>query len=123
MDNLQIFADKLEVLRTEVVASLNEIAVQNHETGDWEVTTGTMSPESDTDLLADAAEAANERVSTLAELENRYQAIMRAQAKIPAGTYGICEVSGEPIETERLLVNPAARTCMHHMEEEYRIPL
>jgi RNA polymerase-binding transcription factor DksA len=38
-----------------------------------------------------------------------------ALAKIDAGTYGICETSGEPIEEARLRANPAARTCMHHI--------
>lgn len=124
MEHIHVLQQKLEHLRTEVEQALTEIAVHNPETDDWEVTTAGAAPqEADSNLLADVAEAADERVSTLAELENQYQGIVRALKKISAGTYGTCEVGGEPIEIERLMVNPAARTCILHREEEYRIPL
>jgi RNA polymerase-binding transcription factor DksA len=31
------------------------------------------------------------------------------------GTYGVCEKSGKPIELDRLMANPAARTCKEMM--------
>lgn len=34
--------------------------------------------------------------------------------KIEAGTYGICEVSGEEIPFERLEAMPTATTCIQH---------
>ncbi len=35
-----------------------------------------------------------------------------ALAKIPAGTYGICEVCGKPIEPARIEALPQARLCL-----------
>ena len=57
----------------------------------------------------------NEAISS--ELEQRYQSVVAALERIENGTYGVCKVSGEPIETERLDANPAADTCMAHMED------
>ena len=43
----------------------------------------------------------------LAELE-------AATARLESGSYGRCEVCGEPIPTARLEARPAARTCVAH---------
>ena len=44
-------------------------------------------------------------------LERRYHDVRLALKKIEKGEgYGICEISGETIEVERLEANPAART-------------
>lgn len=67
---------------------------------------------------ADIAEAMHENNASLNELEGRLGNVARALKKIEEGTYGICEVSGEPIEIERLTANPAARTSMQHMDTE-----
>ena len=37
-----------------------------------------------------------------------------ALAKVTAGTYGLCEVCGEPIPDRRLEARPTARTCVEH---------
>ena len=37
-----------------------------------------------------------------------------ALAKVAAGTYGLCEVCGEPIPDGRLEARPTARTCLEH---------
>ena len=42
---------------------------------------------------------------------------------IEKGTYGICEISGQPIEAERLKANPAARTSQANQEKEAQLPL
>jgi len=57
--------------------------------------------------------ARNEAISN--ELEIRYQKVTQALERMEAGTYGICVVSGEPIEEDRLEANPAADTCKAHM--------
>jgi RNA polymerase-binding transcription factor DksA len=124
MENSTVLREKLENQLKVVVAELSTIAIHNPLTDDWEVTLRNEEiGEPDSDLQADVAEAADEQVSTLAELENHYTAIIRALKKMDAGTYGVCEISGEAIEPERLAINPAARTCIAHREEEYRIPL
>jgi len=35
-----------------------------------------------------------------------------ARARVAAGAYGVCEVCGGPVGDERLVVRPAARTCV-----------
>lgn len=43
--------------------------------------------------------------------------IDEALRRIASGTYGLCEVSGEPIEKERLKVMPHARHCVRVQSE------
>ena len=35
--------------------------------------------------------------------------------RVATGTYGVCEVCGEPIDEARLEARPTARTCVHHV--------
>lgn len=111
-------------LKTAIMSELETLAVYHPTTDDWEARFDFESTEeSDSDLMGDMAEAAEERIATLALLETRYRNIVRALQKIDAGTYGICEISGEPIEADRLIVNPAARTCKAHLNDEVDLPL
>lgn len=88
-------------------------------TGDWEATGGEIDTAStQPDELADRMEEYEERRGVLDELEVRYNEIKAALKKIDEGVYGLCEVSGEPIEEERLMANPAARTCKKHIDRE-----
>ena len=73
--------------------------------------------------IRDRVEDWDERRSTIAALETRYNNIKRALDKIEKGTYGICEISGQPIEAERLKANPAARTSQANQEKEAQLPL
>lgn len=50
----------------------------------------------------------------LARAEDRLAALDRASQRLDEGTYGRCEVCGEPIPAARLEVRPAATTCVHH---------
>ncbi len=114
----------LEKERDQLFSELAELAVYNEATDDFEA----IMPLDDTDdadenLQSDAAESAEERIATLALLETKYRNVVAALKKIDIGTYGICEISGEPIESERLAVNPAARTCIAHREDEAFLPL
>ncbi len=38
-----------------------------------------------------------------------------ALARLGSGTYGICEIGGEPIAEARLAARPTARTCVQHV--------
>ncbi|MBY0538749.1 TraR/DksA C4-type zinc finger protein [Patescibacteria group bacterium] len=114
----------LEEQLDEVIAQLQDIAVLDTDSGDWVIRTNDIDQtETDENSQADAAEEADERIAILAELENRYRSIIHALKKMEGGTYGICEISGETIEEGRLVANPAARTCVHHMESEFELPL
>lgn len=114
----------LNELKSQLTNELSTIAVFDQKTGDWEVRMDDMiNLESDSNEVADFGEEADERIATLAELETRYRNVIRALHKIESGTFGICEISGEKIEVERLEANPAARTCIAHKEDEYDLPL
>lgn len=67
--------------------------------------------------IADNIENYESNTAILKPLEKQYNEVKLALAKIKKGTYGICEVDGEPIETERLEANPSARTCLSHKDE------
>ncbi len=67
---------------------------------------------------ADSAERIEEyedNTAILKQLEIRYNELKSALKKMEEGTYGVCEVSGEPIEADRLEANPAAKTCKAHL--------
>lgn len=66
----------------------------------------------------DNADALNELVNDEAivrQLETQLAEVEAALGRIEDGTYGICEVSGQKIEADRLEANPAARTCKAHV--------
>ena len=54
----------------------------------------------------------------IGEIETRYNEVKHALDKIEGypEKYGMCEVSNQPIEHDRLEANPAARTCKKHLE-------
>lgn len=107
----------------QVTAELDTLGIHNPENSqDWIATPETAAGEADPNVAADNVESWEERRATLSTLERRYNDLNRALAKIATGTYGICEISGEEIEAERLEANPAARTCMQHIEEEGGLP-
>ncbi len=110
----------LEGMLGELVQELNAIGIHNPKNPqDWIAVPESMDvQEADTDLVADVVEEWDERQGLVATLEKRYNDVTRALAKIEAGTFGVCEISGEPIEETRLEANPAARTNIAHMNEE-----
>ena len=66
------------------------------------------------DVIADEME----NNSAAGELKERLMLVNRALEKFETDTFGICEISDEPIEDQRLHANPAARTCIAHMDDE-----
>ena len=124
MEQTHHFEQALTTELARLVEELENLAVHNSTTDDWEIKTDTTAPEeADESLLADAAEQADTDVSLLAELENQYRHIKLALLKINTDSYGICEIGSEVIDTDRLLANPAARTCREHMNDEAQLPL
>jgi RNA polymerase-binding transcription factor DksA len=113
------FKKKLEaekkILETEL-ASVAHINPDNPK--DWEASSGEVDVNaSDIADIADNIESYEANTSVLKPLEAQYNDVKLALEKIAAGTYGICEVSGKPIEKERLEANPAARTCLAHKDD------
>ena len=48
----------------------------------------------------------------LAQAQQRLAEVEGALRRHDEGSYGICEVCGQPIAAERLAVRPSARTCV-----------
>jgi len=117
--NTQHFKQKLEEELAVLETELSRIGRRNPENpDDWEA-----KPEvsdivpADKNEAADHVESFEANTAMLKELEARYNNVKLALQKIEKGAYGICEVSGKPIEEKRLEANPSARTCTVHMNE------
>jgi RNA polymerase-binding transcription factor DksA len=116
--DVNYFKGKLEEELSLVEKELNNVGRKNPDNkNDWEAEPADFDTDSaDTSETADKMEEFEENEAVLKELEVRYNDIKDALAKIENGTYGVCEVGGEPIEEERLIANQAARTCKKHMK-------
>lgn len=68
---------------------------------------------SEQDENADETQEFFNELSTEDALENRLHNINLAIEKIEDDNYGICEHCGEPIEDQRLEIEPSARTHVH----------
>jgi len=120
--NIKKYKEKLEEefrLLTKELKSLGQINPNNP--NDWvakgDKETNANDDHSDPNDNADDLEELGERNAILSDLEIRFANVKNALQRIEDGTYGICKVSGEPIEEARLDANPAATTCMAHMND------
>lgn len=82
---------------------------------DWEPVPEETEETADPNERADKFEEFEDRAAILNQLEIQFNEVKDALERIEKGTYGICEVSGEEIEEARLNANPAARTCIAHV--------
>lgn len=83
---------------------------------DWEAVEPDMNTDTaDEEDRADAIEAYETNTAILNNLEIRLSDVQIALDKIEKGNYGICEVSGQEIESDRLDANPAAKTAKAFM--------
>lgn len=124
MINNEEFKIQLDSELLKIVEELETIATLDPSTGDWvAVPVAEDLQTADDNLEADAVEEWNSRRAILSQLEIRYRNIKRALEKISNGTFGVCEISGQEIEHERLVVNPAARTCLANIDRERELPL
>lgn len=115
--NTDIYKTKLEEEKKVLESELSELGKVNDETGEWEAAPQAQTaPEADENDLSDRSQDFEERSSKVTVLNARLTDIVDALQKIEEGTYGVCEISGEAIEEDRLGANPAARTCKEHME-------
>ncbi len=117
--NIEFFKAKLVEEKARLEKELSTVGRINPDNpNDWEavpVTSGTR--EADPNDKADMIEDYETNTAILKQLEIQLQDVSDALEKIENNTYGICEVSGHPIEEGRLNANPAARTCMEHMNK------
>jgi DnaK suppressor protein len=125
MTDYTTHTQKLEEQLATITTALSAIGTHDSENDNWEAIPNTeeLAIDADENTNADSVEDWNERRATLVTLEREYRDIKRALHKIATGTYGVCEIGGEPIEAERLAYRPDARTCTAHMNEEGQLPL
>lgn len=111
----KLLEDELKTLEDEMVT----IARKNPDNkGDWEaIESDTNTNSAEEGDLAEGMEEYETNRAILKQLETRMTEVKVALEKIDNGTYGICEISGKPIEIDRLEANPAAKTCKAHMND------
>lgn len=115
--DMQEFKDRLEKERALLEEELGHLGTQDPKTGDWVPSKpGDETFGADRNDNADIVEEIQENNASLNELEGRLNMVLAALKRIEDGTYGTCENCNEAIEVERLRANPAAATCMAHME-------
>ncbi len=111
------FKNKLEEEKKLLESEMKDIGRRDPENpSDWEA-----KPEekdistADENTVADAVEEYDDNVAIMDTLEGRYQEVTKSLEKMADNSYGICEVCGQEIETDRLEANPSASTCKAHM--------
>jgi RNA polymerase-binding transcription factor DksA len=114
------YKNRLETLLADLSTELKAIGIHDpHNPADWiAVPESVDANEPDTDLVADVVEEWDERQALVATLERQWNDTTRALQKLADGTFGMCEIGHEPIESDRLNANPSARTCKAHMNDE-----
>lgn len=118
-DTIQKYKKILEEERAVLEAELQKIGVRNPSNpSDWVAAKGSDEAfGADRNDNADIFEEMQDANATISKLEVRFDEVNRALEKIDAGTFGVCEISGNEIEADRLEANPAARTCKAHMHQ------
>lgn len=117
-EQIQQLKDKLLNEKTQLEESLGG-AGRKDESGDWQaVPPQVEESEEDYTVKADELEEFFNRAGSVGELEARLTAVQGALDRIEQGTYGLSEQSGEAIEVERLMANPAATTTIAEMQAE-----
>lgn len=116
-NDIQYFKEKLlkeKVILEEELGSIGRVNPENP--NDWNATSGEIETDSaDENEVADKFEELEENKVILNKLEPQFNDVKAALERIENGTYGVCEISGEPIERDRLEANPSARTSIKHM--------
>ena len=119
-DKLEHFKKRLTEEFKLVEQELKSLGVADeHAPGGWDATPGDIDDTAtEPDELADRIEELEGNEQEIKEIGEQKKNIERALAKLEEGTYGVCEISGHPIEEDRLEANPSARTCKEHLEQE-----
>ena len=118
------YKETLQEQLEQIIIDLQGLGIHNPDiAGDWIATPDEkIDAEPDKNVAADRSEDWQENRATLAALETRYNNINRALKKIENDTYGVCEICGDAIESDRLEANPSARTNKAHMNDEINLP-
>lgn len=114
------FKQKLEAEKKQLEAELGKVGRINPDNpSEWEATPTLKdrdTSQADENTVADSIEEYEDNAAIVTTLEKRYNDIKSGLDKIKHGTYGICQICGKEIETDRLEANPSARTCKEHVD-------
>lgn len=117
MKNFENLRKRLLAEKKVLEGELDEVGRRNPNVpGDWEAIPPETESGADADLnvVADNVEGFEEAVAVEGELEQRLFQVISALKRMENNTYGICLVCKKEIESDRLLANPAATTCIEH---------
>lgn len=115
----KIYKEKLEAELKALEQELQSVGIKDpNNPKDWIAVQPeeNISP-ADENEVADTIDDFENNRAILNDLEIKYNDVKLALEKIENGTYGICETNNHPIDEERLMVNPSARTCKEHMNQ------
>lgn len=89
--------------------------ISDDQSGLWDTETKGSVDTADREDVALGIEEYEQNQEIVRKLETQLHEVNLALSKIESGSYGICEVDGKEIESDRLQANPSARTCKAHM--------
>lgn len=116
MIDTQQFKERLTTEKDLVLKELNAVALLDPQTGEWEAKSEAVEESApDANDLGDRFEDFEERNALTTTLAKKLGEIEKALASIESGTYGTCTVCQADIEHDRLTANPAADTCIEHI--------
>lgn len=116
MTDTQHFKNKLLAEKKLVLQELGEVGAIDPDTNEWGPKPEPAEESSpDANDLGDRFEDFEEKSSLTDTLSGRLSEIDKALDNIDDGSYGKCSVCEKEIENERLNANPAAETCMEHL--------
>lgn len=114
--NIEYFKEKLLEEKKILIEEIEGLGVVKVAPGNFDAKADDTTDIAENIELANMFEVEQTKDAVLDQLENRLMDIDLALNKIEKGVYGICEVSGELIEENRLEANPAARTNIKNRE-------
>ena len=109
------FKKLLQEEKAKLEQELSLLGIKNESGISWDPVTKEDEDPADREDVASTIEQHEDKERIVSVLETQLHEVDHALGKIDSGTYGICEVSGNEIEQDRLEANPSARTCKAHM--------
>jgi len=109
IENIEQYKEKLLVEKTRLETEIASVSGPSNVIDE--------STDADPNEVADKIEEFDNNFAIADDLKLSLNDVQAALDRIEAGTYGVCEISGKPIELDRLEANPSARTCKEHMND------
>jgi len=114
--DLKHYKAKLTSEKAELESELQEVGEKNPTLKEgWEATSKNIEVDSaDENEVADKFEEYEGNSGILKQLEGQLTEVNAALDRIAKGTYGICQICGQPIEKDRLEANPSSKISIKH---------